>query len=154
MRSNGAMSNFRFLTVRELKFRNISVLEANDLVMKMELHKYLEPFGMVSCSCRQLSPGESFPHSSFCTLVIVMSSATVLWVYMCADKWRRQLYFWWFQKMPLVITEAIHYPISFFVGWTTKKKKWGFESILCSGISMNVDSEKQFTFIETSISVS
>lgn len=76
-----AVSNFRFLTVRELKVRNLSVLEANNMVMKMELDKYLEPYGMVSCSCRQLSPGEPFPLSSFCTLAITVWTVAVLWVF-------------------------------------------------------------------------
>jgi len=46
----------RFLTVRKQKFKNIAVFEANNLVMKMKLDKWLEPYGTVSCSCTLLKP--------------------------------------------------------------------------------------------------
>lgn len=72
------MNNFslkirRFKIVREQKFGNISVLEVNNLVRKMELDKQLEPYGMVGCSCRQLRPVSrpriSLPFLSFCVLL-------------------------------------------------------------------------------------
>lgn len=47
--NNFSLKIRRFLTVREQKFRNISVLEANNLVRKTELNKCPEPYGMVSC---------------------------------------------------------------------------------------------------------